>query len=150
MKILLEKGPRKLFRISQVSYGCFQINFICVFIKLWVTIKDYIYYDIVGQRLIISNNWFYTIHKIVAMGWKLYATQKVVSSISKLQEHKRLIQSWKFWWNFCSLRWLRTERTQVSNSSRLGPKYCTCYSDLGKWRIIGYLWTMKFSLSFFC
>ena len=56
-----------------------------------------------------------------------------VSSISKLQEHKGFIQSWKLWGNSCSFRWPRPNRRRVRNFNSFGSK--NWYMLLWTWRI---------------
>ena len=117
-----KRDPESLLEFFRI-YGYLQNNFIFVFIKSWVAIQEYIYSVFVGQGFKMSNNWFYTIHKIVAMVRKVLAVQKVVCGIfnfqSALQEHKQL---WKLWRNLCSLRGQRPKWWRVTNFKSIGSK----------------------------
>ena len=51
--------------------------------------------------------------------WQCISIYNVLS-ISKLQEDEGFWQSWKLWWNLCSLRWLKPKRKRVRSFNPIG------------------------------
>ena len=50
----------------------------------------------------------------------MYLHMCYVSSISRLQEHREIMQSWRLFWILCSLRWLKPKRKRVKNFNPIG------------------------------
>ena len=87
--------------------------------------KSISYSVIVGRAFKIRNNWFYTIHKIVAMLRKVLAVQKVMFrylQFSNCRNIKDLDSLENYDGILCSLRWLMSKQRRVSNFKPIGSK----------------------------